>query len=177
MRGQLEDREHGGFFDTPERPAVGRLARRERPIEENALAAEALLRLAVLTGDESWREVALRALRSFAGEYRGWGQFAAGYADAVARSLREPVSVIVVGPDRDASAGALWRAARTAADPDLVALRLDPARDAATVAARGFPPERVAAYVCVGTACSAPLADADSLGAELSASFLRLARA
>ncbi|HYR92795.1 MAG TPA: DUF255 domain-containing protein [Methylomirabilota bacterium] len=177
MREQLEDKGHGGFFDTPERPAVGRLTRRERPIEENALAAEALLRLAVLSGDESWREVALRTLRSFAGEYRGWGQFAAGYANTVARSLREPVSVVVVGAARDVSAAALWRAARIAADPDLVALRLDPAHDAATIAARGFPPKRVAAYVCVGTTCSAPLTDADSLGAELSASFLRLARA
>jgi uncharacterized protein YyaL (SSP411 family) len=177
MREQLEDPEHGGFFDTPERPALGRLTRRERPIEENALAAEALLRLAVLSGDESWRDVALRGLRSFAGEYRGWGQFAAGYANAVARALREPVSVVVVGPRTDATATALWRAARTAADPDVVVLHLDPSRDAATIAERGFPRDRVAAYVCVGTACSAPLADADSLRAELSASFLRLARA
>src|SRR6266852_5279359 len=72
MREQLEDQGHGGFFDTPDRPGVGRLTRRERPIEDNALAAEALLRLAVLSGDDSWREVALRALRSFAGEYRAW---------------------------------------------------------------------------------------------------------
>jgi uncharacterized protein YyaL (SSP411 family) len=176
MREQLEDQGRGGFFDTPERPAVGRLTRRERPIEENALAAEALLRLAVLSGDDSWREVALRTLRSFAGEYRGWGQFAAGYANAVARALREPVSVVVVGPRTDPAATALWRAARSAADPDVVAMHLDPARDRAAIRERGFP-DRVAAYVCVGTACSAPLTGADSLGAELSASFLRLARA
>ncbi len=176
MREQLEDQGHGGFFDTPDRPGVGRLTRRERPIEDNALAAEALLRLAVLSGDDSWREVALRALRSFAGEYRAWGQFAAGYANAVARALREPVSVVVVGPRTDPAATALWRAARSAADPDVVAMHLDPARDRAAITERGFP-DRVAAYVCVGTACSAPLTGADSLGAELSASFLRLARA
>jgi uncharacterized protein YyaL (SSP411 family) len=85
--------------------------------------------------------------------------------------------VVVVGPRQDPAAGALWRAARAAPDPDVVALHLDPARDAAAIAERGFPRDRVAAYVCLGTACSAPLADADSLRNELSASFLRLARA
>ena len=177
MRERLEDPEHGGFFDTPQGPALGRLTRRERPIEENALAAEALLRLAVVSADEEWREVALRALRSFVGEYRAWGQFAAGYANTVARALRDPVSVVVVGPERDLGAAALWRAARTSQDPDAVALRLDPTRDAAALAERGFPAGRVAAYVCIGTACSAPLADAAALARELSASFLRLSRA
>jgi hypothetical protein len=177
MREQLEDPEHGGFFDTPARPALGRLTRRERPIEENALAAESLLRLSVQSGDEEWREVALRTLGSFVGEYRGWGQFAAGYANAVARGLRDPVSVVVVGPEHDLGAAALWRAARTSQDPDAVALRLDPSRDAAALAERGFPAGRVAAYVCIGTACSAPLADAAALARELSASFLRLSRA
>ena len=175
MRDRLEDRANGGFFDTPEGPALGRLTRRERPIEENALAADALLRVATLDADEEWREVALRTLRSFVGEYRGWGQLAAGYANAVARALREPISVVVVGPGRETAA--LWRAARTAQDPDVVALRLDPTRDAATLAERGFPPDRVAAYVCVGTSCGAPLADADALRRGLSASFLRLSRA
>lgn len=164
MRERLEDPE-GGFYDTPERPEPGRLARRERTIEENATAADALLRLGALSGDESWREIALRALRAFVGEYRSWGQFAASYADAVARALREPVSVVVVG---GAAADALWRAVRSIDDPDLVSQRLDPARDAALLADRGLPIDRVAAYVCVGTSCSAPLTDEGSLHRELS---------
>jgi len=32
---------------------------------------------------------------------------------------------------------------------------------------RGFPADRVAAYVCVGTTCSAPLTDEGSLRREL----------
>ena len=165
MRETLEDTTRGGFFDTPAGDAPGRLARRERPIEDNALAAEALLGLAALAEDEGWREVALRTLRSFVGEYRQWGQFAAGYADAIARALREPTSIVVVGHDGDAAA--LWRAARAASDPDAIRLRLDPARDAARIAQRGFPSDRVAAYVCVGTTCSAPLTDEGSLRREL----------
>jgi uncharacterized protein YyaL (SSP411 family) len=155
--------EGGGFADRPDGAALGRLALRERPIEDNAGAASALLRLAVASGVESWRALALTTLRSFVGEYRGWGQFAAPYANAVARALREPISVVVVGPSRDANAGALWRAARAARDPDSVAIALDPARDEQAIAERGFPGDRIAAYVCVGTSCSAPLTDEASL--------------
>jgi len=175
MRERLEDTERGGFYDTPAGDTTGRLAHRERPIEDNAMAATALLRLAVKTGDETWREVAVRALRSFVGEYRAWGQFAASYANAVARALREPVSVVVVGRMGDANGEALWRAARSSGDPDVVTLHLDPGVAADAIAERGFPPERTAAYVCIGIACSAPLADADSLRREFETARQRLA--
>jgi uncharacterized protein YyaL (SSP411 family) len=177
MREMLEDTERGGFYDTPVGDQPGRLARRERPIEENATVAGALLRLAVKTGDESWRELALRALRSFVGEYRAWGQFAASYANAVARGLREPVSVVVVGRRGEPSAEALWRAARASGDPDVVTLHLDPGVVSDAIAERGFPLERTAAYVCVGTACSAPLADEGSLRRELEAARQHLSSA
>lgn len=174
MRERLEDTERGGFYDTPAGDRPGRLARRERPIEENAAAAAALLRLAVKTGDDTWREVALRVLRSFVGEYRAWGQFAASYANAVARALREPVSVVIVGRMGDPNAEALRRAARASGDPDVVALHLDPGIAADAIAERGFPIERTAAYVCVGTVCSAPLADEGSLRRELETARQRL---
>lgn len=166
MRERLADGQRGGFFDTPQRDEPGRLGARERPIEENAMAAEALLRLAAMSGDESWHEIAVATLQSFANEYRAWGQFAASYADAVARALAEPVSVVVVGgPDADA----LWRALAEVRHPDLVTLRLDPERDRALVEERGFPRDRAAAYVCVGSSCSAPLSDEGSLRRELAA--------
>jgi uncharacterized protein YyaL (SSP411 family) len=174
MREKLEDAERGGFYDTPAGDQPGRLARRERPIEENATAANALLRLAVKTGDEAWHATALRALRSFVGEYRSWGQFAASYANAVAYALREPVSVVLVGRMGDANAEALWRAARSSGDPDVIALHLDPGVAADAIAERGFPPDRTAAYVCVGTSCSAPLTDDASLRRELETARQRL---
>jgi len=169
MRERLEDPEHGGFYDRPAGGELGRLARRERPLEENATAASALLRLAGASGDDEWRDVALRTLRSFVGEYRAWGQFAASYANAVARALREQVSVVVVGRMGDTAAEALWRAARAVDDPDIVLLHLDPSTRAAVIAARGFPAERTAAYICVGTSCGAPLSDSGSLARELKA--------
>jgi uncharacterized protein YyaL (SSP411 family) len=166
----------GGFYDRPEGAAPGRLSRRERPIEDNSLAASALLRLGAITGDEEWRELGLAALRSFVGEYRAWGQFATSYANAVERALREPVSIVVVGRMGDPSAERLWRTARRTQDPDAVTLHLDPAVRPQAVAERGFPADRAAAYVCVGTSCSAPLTDEGSLTRELDSAHRRFAQ-
>ena len=167
MRERLEDAADGGFFDAPERAEPGRVALREKPIEDNALAADGLLRLAALTGDEHWRETAVRALRSFVGTYRAWGQFASSYANAVARALAEPLSITVVGPKDDAKATALWRAARSVDDPTRSVQRIIPDEDGARLEQLGFPRDRTAAYVCVGTSCSAPLSDESSLRREL----------
>ena len=176
LRDRLEDRDSGGFFDAPEQPGEpGRLSRRERPIEDNALAADGLLRLAALSGEDEWRKLALRALRGFVGEYRQWGQFAASYANAVARALAEPLVVAVVGPADDPAADALWRRARASTDPARSLHRLVPGRaddrgierDPEILTRLGFPSDRVAAYVCVGTVCSAPIADEASLGRAL----------
>jgi len=172
LRDRLEDRDAGGFFDAPEKSGEpGRLSRRERPIEENALAADGLVRLAALSGEDEWRELALRALRSFVGEYRQWGQFAASYANAVARALAEPLVVTVVGPADDPLASGLWRRARATTDPARSLHRLVPGRaddrgaerDPEMLTRLGFPADRIAAYVCIGTVCSAPIADEASL--------------
>ncbi len=176
MRERLEDAEHGGFFDAPRRDEPGRVALREKPIEDNAMTSDALLRLASLTGDDAWRQVALRTLRSFVGTYRGWGQFASPYANAVARALAEPVAITVVGPSDDALAEALWNAARTSDDPARSVQRIAPEQEGARLEALGFPRDRVAAYVCVGTTCSAPLTDEGSLRRELERARGRLER-
>jgi len=138
--------------------------------------ADALLRLASLTGDERWRETAVRTLRSFVGSYRGWGQFASSYANAMARALTEPLTITVVGPDDDATAAALWSAARSVDDPARSVQRMVPQDDGTRLEQLGFPPERTAAYVCVGTTCSAPLTDESSLRRELERARARLER-
>ena len=176
LRERLEDPEAGGFWDAPERAEPGRVSKREKPIEDGAAAADGLIRLAALTGDDSWRESALRALRGFVGEYRQWGQFAAGYGSAVARALAEPLVVSVVGPPGDATAMALWQVAATNDDPARSVHRLEPERDAARLGTLGYPPERTAAYVCVGTACSAPVTDPGTLERELASARRRFGR-
>ncbi|MDQ2915000.1 MAG: hypothetical protein M3T56_17370, partial [Chloroflexota bacterium] len=142
----------------------------------NALAAEGLLRLAALTGEDEWRELALRALRGFVGEYRQWGQFAASYANAVARALAEPLVVTVVGPADDTLASTLWRRARATTDPATSLHRLVAERDDETIRRLGFPVDRIAAYVCIGTVCSAPIADEASLERALDEAGRRYTR-
>jgi uncharacterized protein YyaL (SSP411 family) len=176
IRDRLADFADGGFFDAPERAEPGRVALREKPIEDNALAADGLMRLAALTGDEQWRELAVRALRSFVGSYRGWGQFASSYANAIARALTEPLAITVVGPKGDATANALWAAARSVDDPARSVQRIDPSEDSARLAQLGFLPDRTAAYVCIGTTCSAPLSDEGALREELVRARARLER-
>ena len=171
----LEDTEHGGFFDALERGEPGRVSRRDRPIEDNAIAADGLLRLATVTSEERWREAAIRGLRSFAGEYRESGQFAASYARAVARALAEPLHVVVTGPATDGLANALWRAALACDDPARVLERFDPARDRTRMEGLGYVTSDVAAYVCVGTTCSAPISDVDALRRELDRARARFA--
>ena len=167
MCAELEDPAAGGFWDAPERDAPGRLAMREKPIEDGAAAADVLLRLAALTGDDRWRESATRALRGFVGEYRQWGQFAAAFGSAVARALSEPRLVVVVGPVDDPVATALWQVALRSDDPAGARQWLVPGRDDDSLADRGYPPDRVSAYVCVGTTCSAPMTAPVDLSAEL----------
>lgn len=71
----------------------------------------------------------------------------------------------------------MWRTARQSEDPALSLHRLDPGRDAERLATLGYPADRTAAYVCVGTACSEPIAEAAALQAELARAKERLARA
>ena len=129
------------------------------------------------TGENEWRELAIRTLRSFVGEYRQWGQFAAVYANTVARARAEPIALTVVGPDGDPLAESLWRRARAATEPAVSFARIVPARDAERLRTLGFPADRSAAYVCVGTACSAPITDEASLARQLEETSQRHARA
>jgi uncharacterized protein YyaL (SSP411 family) len=176
MRERLEDPAEGGFFDAPERVEPGRVALREKPIEDNAMAADALLRLAALSGEDMWRESGERALRAFVGTYRAWGQFASPYANAMARALTEPLTITVVGPKEDVTAASLWSAARSVDDPARSMQWLVPGDDDALLEQRGFPRDRTAAYVCIGTTCSAPLTDEGSLRRELERARARLER-
>ncbi|MDP9280997.1 MAG: hypothetical protein M3P38_02735, partial [Chloroflexota bacterium] len=121
-----------------------------------------------------WRDTAVRALRSFVGTYRGWGQFASPYANAIARALTEPLAITVVGPKDDPTATALWSAARSVDDPARSVQRIVPTEDGARLKQLGFPPDRTAAYVCVGRTCSAPLTDESSLREELERARTRL---
>jgi uncharacterized protein YyaL (SSP411 family) len=120
----------GGFYDTLHDPgARGGLRHRQISILENSVIAEVLLRLSHLLRDDDYADAARATLASFAGDYKRFGHFVAGYGRAVDLLLHEPVHVTIVGPKGSEAT----RALRTAALKPYLASRIvqvvDPVED------------------------------------------------
>ncbi len=176
MRDRFEDPGRGGFWDTSgDGEALGRLELRQKQIGENAVAADVFARLSRLLHDDACRRTAERTLAAFAGHQEALGHFAAGYALAVDRFLDPGPDVKIVATD--GSGEALHRAALRLAVPDRTAQILDPLRDADLLERLALPSRPApAAYVCIGTVCSAPVTEPAALAdavAGASAAALR----
>jgi uncharacterized protein YyaL (SSP411 family) len=137
----------------------------------NGTMAMVLIRLAVLLGDDAYRQRALRLLRAFGGAAPRLGTSAATYVRAAAWAILPITTVVVVGrttPDDDA----LLRAALRVYRPRTIVRWL---RTGASVAT--LPPELQAmisadaprVYICEGQSCRPPI----STVAELEAALLR----
>jgi uncharacterized protein len=149
----------GGFYDRiPIEAELGRLDVADRPIVENGVMAEALLRLSGLTGDGAYREPAERALRLFARTYASAGPFAAAYGRALQRYLTPETSVRLVGEPK--STGELREAALRLPSPAVTVRTVGPGGAAALDLPADPAP---AAYLCAGGACGAPARDPASL--------------
>ena len=171
---RFED-ETGGFFDTPS--DGGALLVRPKDIQDNAtpsgnaLACEALLKLAALTADNGkYRELAEQSL---------WimSEYALKYPTAFGRWLSAAdfasgngKQVAVVGDAKEAAFGTLIQVIRSEYRPGVV------------VAASPYPPEKAApallrdrplvsnqptAYVCEGFVCRQPVTSPDDLKIQL----------
>ena len=155
----------GGFYDIPYDPrSQGSLQRRNKSILENAVIAEAVTRLAYLSRRDEFMQVARSTLEAFAGHYREYGYYVAGYARAVDLLLYEPITVTVVG-DRSSNAGrALRRAAQSIYVPSRIVQALDPQFDPILLKRSGYPVgSRPVAYICVGKTTKAMVEDPDQV--------------
>jgi len=151
----------------------GLLASPVPALDENALAADVLLRLDAYTGKADYRRSALEVLMAWAPHYEHYGVAAAPYGQALLRYLEHPDHIVVVGGHGDPEARRLHAAALTAPRPLRTVQWLDPddPLDAGRIAeaglsaaaggsesGRGLGDVRsapaVAAYVCRGTVCS-----------------------
>ena len=158
--------EDGGFYDRidVEDAPIGRLEIADRPIVDNGLLAETLLRLAGLTGDPRYREHAERTLTLFARTYAAAGSFGAPYVRALRRYLSRELSVRIVG---EAAATGAFREAASRLPAPLATVRTLALAEAAEL---GLPAEpRPAAYVCSGSACGAPALEAAAMRAAYDA--------
>jgi len=163
--------EDGRYFDTLGMPeAVGRLRRREKPFCENALAAEANLRVYRLTGLQEHHEAARETLEALLPLYPEMGMEAARYALAVDRLLRRPLLITVVGENEDPKRAELVRAARRAYASNKTVQAVDPYWEPERLNRLGYPAEQApVAYVCLGNLCGRPTADAAELLAQVQA--------
>lgn len=171
----LWDRRGGGFFDAASLDeAGGVLAQPHKDIQDhslasgNALAAEALIRLAEMTGARCYRTRAEQALASFGDLPKQLGVLGAGLALAVDRLRGNPAHLVVIGPIQDAATRALHHAALAVDHPRRTVQVLDPGRDADLLKALGLTaPVRPALLVCGRDFCLEPAFDASDLPARL----------
>ncbi|HLB27201.1 MAG TPA: DUF255 domain-containing protein, partial [Dehalococcoidia bacterium] len=80
-----------GFFDVWDAgDSLGRLAERQKSVQDNAVCAEVLIRLHHLTRSQEYADAARGTLEAFAPSYPALGYFAAGYARQVDLLLDPP---------------------------------------------------------------------------------------
>mgnify|MGYP001611254955 CR=1 FL=1 len=140
----------GGYRDAPP-GGVGLLAHTRRLLPGNAAIGEAAWRVAALTDDARWRDMAAEAERGARAEADRYGFMAAPYGALAERLVRSPVVVKV--NQHVALARALW----SRFDPDVVV------RCVQTGVPEG------AALACSGSACARPARTVEDVLAQVAA--------
>ncbi len=142
----------GGFFDLGrQHDTRGALKKRNRSILENAVLAEALVRLAYLSKRDEFRDVARETLEAFTAQYKQYGYFVTGYARAIDLFLYEPLVVTVVGRRTSPDAKALRLAAQHGYIPTRIVQTLDPELDPILMKRSGYEPTgKARAYLSLG---------------------------
>ena len=169
-----------GFHDTAYRQSTpGVVLPREKPLLENSLLAEALVKLSYLSDDPLHQQLARDTLAAFdgvppegtyigpAGSRRMEGDeerlfLPAGSAWARAWDAVDqgPVHEVIVGRSTDSRTKRLLAATLKAHAPHKVVERLDPGNDMDRIEALGFPAgETPTLYICMGGMCLAPISN------------------
>ena len=167
---RFEDKQSGGFFFTSHDHEV--LIQRNKTGQDNAtpsgngIAAQALLRLSLLTGKTEYAEAAERCLKLFFPAL----QQAAGYHSSLCTALAEflqPSSVLVLRGAPGAT-GAWQNALRSRYLPGVMTIM--PEDDVAGLPDALDKPrgEKATAWLCRGTQCLPPITGLDELLAQLS---------
>ncbi len=165
----LQDRESGGFYYQPPDPhALGELAQRHKPFDENVMAAKVLTKLNYMTGREDYREAAGRALEAVSYPQLVESIMGAGYGLALDLHLEPPVHIVVVGNRDNTETGKMLKAGLHAYEPQKLIQVLDPDEDSLTIGALIYAAQKEpSAYVCVRNVCMSPIVGSDELTTTL----------
>jgi hypothetical protein len=172
----FHDDEAGGFF-TSGRDAEQLVVRQKDVFDDatpsaNSLAANALLRLAELTGALHYRAPAIRLTGMF-GRVAGSHPTAFAHAlAAVEREVTPPLEIAIVGARGDDRTRALVREVTRRFIPNAVHLVAEPGRvpSSPLFEERSDAPEPTA-YVCETYSCRQPVTNPDDLRAQLDAAL------
>ena len=171
------DPDGGAFFDT-EKPAAGErrlgaLATRRKPLQDsptpagNPMGATLLMRVGELNGRLDYLEKAQETLETFAGVVEHFGLYAATYALALQRMVREPVQVCVIGEDEDAALLEKAALGRYAANKSVARFQRVQLGALPPVLAKTLPSlpksDGSFAVVCSGHSCQPPAKTAEEL--------------
>jgi uncharacterized protein YyaL (SSP411 family) len=164
----------GTMFDTS--PEHDRAIARPRSLIDNAtpaansVAADVLLRLALLTGNPDHDRRARSILRAVAPALERQPTAFGRMLSAADRALAEPIDAVVAGDRTDERALALRRAVARPYAPDLVIAPLEtgtPLDDLPLFVGKGTRDGSPIAYVCRGYACDEPTADPARAAAQV----------
>ena len=169
----------GAFFDTDAagegEVRLGALNARRKPLQDtptpagNPTLAALLLRLAALNGREDFAVKAEETLKTFAGVVEHFGLYAASYALALQRMVREPLQVCVIGDDENAAALEKAALGRFAVNKRVVRFERSQLATLPPVLAKTLPRlpnpqvEGSFAVLCSGHSCRSPVETVDAL--------------
>ncbi len=143
---------NGGFYDILHDPGhEGSMRRRNRSILDNATMAESLVRLSYLSRRPEFYTEAMAAMESFAGDYKEYGYYVAGYGRAVDLIFYEPLFLTIVGDRESTTAVELRRTALATYVPSRIVQTLDPKHDPILLGRSGYQVEaQPVVYLTVG---------------------------
>jgi uncharacterized protein len=167
------DEASGTLFDTAEEH--DRAVTRPRSIVDNAtpsanaVAADVLLRLALLTGEPDYDRRARSILRAVAPALDRQPSAFGRMLSAVDRSLSAPIDAVIAGDPNEPAAAGLRHAVAQPYSPDLVIALAAPGGTPtwSLFTDKGARNGRPTAYVCRGYACEAPTTDPDEAAAQV----------
>jgi uncharacterized protein YyaL (SSP411 family) len=160
----------GGFFDTADDHEA--LISRPKGMQDNALpsggamAAEVLLRLAALTGEERYRAAAERALAQVATFGQRYPTAFAQWLNALTLAVDDVVEIAIAGDPDAADTRTLLGVVRDGYRP-LAVVAAGKGGAVALLADRPLRDGRATAYVCRNFACRAPVTEPAELAAQL----------
>ena len=155
----------GGFFDIlHDHGDQASGGHRNRSILDNAVMAEALVRLSHLSRRNELSDEAVMTLESFADDYKEYGYYVAGYGRAVDLIFYPPLTITIIG-DRDGEAADnLRRAALSCYVPSRIVQMLDPKHDPILIERSGHRIEETpVAYLSIAKTTKAIARSTDEL--------------